>query len=264
MNKILLFLGMLIWSHALNAQVNIFGKPGHIMTPSAYWQDNKHLGLSFAYVPASYGVNGFMGTLEDAQIVYSARVAMADFVEVNLNITRIPALSDSIGIGDRHLDIRIKLLEEKEILPALSIIISPPGSIAPHISHDVLVASKTFEVGQLGTIALTAGYGLPYYFGRASKNSGSGIWDKLSFTKKSKQGNNYLNGVFGAALWHPWDFLGLMAEHDSRNINFGAVLKLNDWLLLQAHSYELKKLGFSLALQVPLDFEPKELRSYGK
>lgn len=264
MNKILLFLGMLIWSQMLYAQVNILGKPGHIMTPSAYWQEDKHLGAGFAYVPAPYGINRFMGTLDYAQNVYFVRVAMADFVEVNLNITRIPALSDSIGIGDRHLDIRVKLLEEKELMPAVSLILSPPGSIAPHISHDVLVASKTFAVGSLGSVALTAGYGLPFYFGKASKKSGSGIFDRLSFTKKSQQGNNYLNGIFGAALWHPWDFLGLMAEHDSQNVNLGAVLKLNDWLLLQAHSYELKKLGFSLALQVPLDFEPKELRGYGK
>lgn len=264
MNKILLFLGMLIWSQMLYAQVNILGKPGHIMTPSAYWQEDKHLGAGFAYVPAPYGINRFMGTLDYAQNVYFVRVAMADFVEVNLNITRIPALSDSIGIGDRHLDIRVKLLEEKEILPAVSLIISPPGSVAPHISHDVLVVSKKFAVGSLGNLAVTAGYGLPFYFGRALRNDGSGIFDRLSFTKKSQQGNNYLNGIFGAALWHPWDFLGLMAEHDSQNVNLGAVLKLNDWLLLQAHSYELKKLGFSLALQVPLDFEPKELRGYGK
>ena len=264
MTKALLFCGMLIWSQMLCAQVNILGKPGHIMTPSAYWQEDKHFGTGFAYVPARYGINRFMGTLDYAENIYFARVAMAHFLEVNVNITRIPALSDSIGIGDRHLDIRVKLLEEKEVLPALSLIISPPGSVAPHISHDVLVASKKFEVGSWGSLAITAGYGLPFYFGRAPRNSGSGIWDKLSFARKSQAGNNYLNGFFGAALWHPWDFLGLMAEHDSRSLNLGAVVKLNDWLLLQAHSYELKKLGFSLALQVPLDFEPKELRSYGK
>ncbi len=264
MNKVCLFCGILIWSQGLYAQVNILGKPGHVMTPSAYWKEEKHFGMSFAYIPSPYAINAFMGTLDHSENIYSFRAALTDFLEVNLNITRIPALADSIGIGDRHLDIRLKLLKEKELLPALSVIISPPGSVAPHISHDVLVASKSFEMGSLGNLALTAGYGLPFYFGRVSKNSGSGIWDRLSVARKSETGNNYLNGFFGAALWHPWDFLGLMAEHDSRNINVGAVVKLNDWLLLQAHSYELKQLGFSIALQVPLDFEPKELRSYGK
>lgn len=264
MNKILLFCCIVMWSQSLYAQVNILGKPGHILTPSAYWQEKKHFGTGFAYVPAPYGINRFMRTVDYPENIYSFRVAMTDFVEINLNITRIPALSDSIGVGDRHLDVRLKLLEEKEILPALSVIISAPVSVAPYLSHDVVVASKSFEMGSWGSLSLTAGYGLPFYFGRASTNSGSGIWDKLSVRRKSETGNNYLNGFFGAALWHPYDFLGLMAEHDSQNINLGAVVKLNDWLLLHAHSYELKKLGFSFAIQVPLDFEPRELRSYGK
>lgn len=264
MNKILLLCTVLIWSQSLKAQVNILGKPGHILTPSAYWQEEKHFGLNFAYVPAPYGINRFMGTVDHAENIYSARVAMTNFIELNLNITRIPALSDSIGIGDRHLDIRIKLLEEKGMRPALSVILSAPFTVAPHLSHDVLVASKTFEMGAMGSIAVTAGYGLPFYFGRLTKKRGPRIWDNLTVRRKSVSGNNYLNGFFGAALWHPWDFLGVMVEHDSQNINLGTVIRVKDWLLLQAHSYQLKKVGFSVALQVPLDFEPKELRSYGK
>lgn len=266
MRKIHLLFGLcLIWIHTdAYPQVNVMGKPGHIMTPSAYWQEGKHLGVSFAYVPTSYAINRFMGTLDHAENIYSVRLALTDFLEVNLNITRIPAISHRIGIGDRHLDVRIKLLKEKKVLPALSLILSPPGSIAPHISHDVLVASKKFDMRSAGDIAITGGYGLPFYIGRASKNSGGGIWNRYPIIKKSENGNNYLDGFFGAVVWHPWDFLSVMAEHDSRNINLGAAIKIKDWLLLQGHSYQGKKFGFSIAMDLPLDFEPKELRSYGK
>lgn len=266
MKRRCLLLGLFLvwWPFAGYAQVNVMGKPGHIMTPSAYWQEGKHFGASFAYIPAPYAINRFMGTLEHTENIYSFRLALTDFIEVNLNITRIPALSDSIGIGDRHLDVRIMLLREKKRWPALSLILSPPGSRAPHISHDVLVASKKFDTATAGQVSLTAGYGLPFYLERASKGSGSKIWDKYPLKRKSESGNNYLNGFFGAVLWHPWEFLGFMIEHDSRSLNAGAVVKVKDWLLLQGHSYEGKKAGFSVAIQVPLDYEPKELRSYDK
>lgn len=265
MKKTGILLGLLLawWYPDVYAQVNVMGKPGHIMTPSAYWDEGKHLGMSFAHIPAPYAVNNFMGTLDHVENIYSVRVALTDFLEVNFNITRIPALSDKIGVGDRHLDIRIKLLEEKQVWPALSLILSPPGSRASYISHDVLVASKQFKTDFAGKVSLTAGYGLPFFLKSESDSAGT-IWDKYPLTRKSEIGNHYLNGFFGAVLWHPWEFFGLMAEHDSRSLNMGAVVKVKDWLLLQGHSYEGKKVGFSVAIQLPLDFEPKELRSYGK
>src|SRR5690606_27099366 len=107
----LLLLGLLATS-SLQGQVNIFGKPGVITTPSAEWKEEKPLGLSFAYLPKEYSHQVMVSRTSseggDAFHFYNARIHLTSFIDIGLTIGYRPSLSDVAGIGERHMDIRFR------------------------------------------------------------------------------------------------------------------------------------------------------------
>jgi hypothetical protein len=158
---IYLFLLALLLTKPALGQVNFFGKPGLMAIPSAEWNEEQPLGFSFAYLPREYSLfqtNANNNTLN----LYSVRMGITSFMEMNLSIAYRPLLKDKIGIGDRQLDFRFKLLQETTFLPSLVLGITPPGSVSPVMSHDYLVATKNFHTG-IGTLKLTGGLWLALY-----------------------------------------------------------------------------------------------------
>ncbi|GAA4313787.1 hypothetical protein GCM10023115_29520 [Pontixanthobacter gangjinensis] len=235
------------------------GKPGYINTPSANWNTDRPLGITFSHLPGDYSMFGNEKT--DVNF-YSFRASLTSFFEVNLSVAHRPAKAeiDKLGVGDRQLDFRFRLSKEREFLPAIVLGWTPPGSVAPYLTHDYLLATKNFKTN-LGRLQLTVGFGSPYVF---LKKTGSDSYFDLEIKKKSQVNLNaeYLSGFFSAISYSPVDFAGVMMEYDSNSLNGGIYIKPFNWLSLQAHTYEAKAWGFTAGLNLSLSKSPKSLRAY--
>ena len=249
---------MLVFTKS-QAQINIMGKPGAMTTPSADWLEGKPLGFTFAYVPKEYSLFG-AEVNKYALNFYNVRASITSFMEVNLSIAYRPEISNRIGVGDRQLDFRFRLLKENEFWPAIVLGWTPPGSVAPFLSHDYLAATKHFN-SSIGKFSTTLGYGSPYVF--LKKPDGNFLDIKIQ-KKEEFFGGKYLTGFYGAFSYMPVNFGGVMLEYDTQTINAGAFIKIKDWLYIQAYSFEAKGIAFTTSVNISLDFAPKTLRSYEK
>jgi hypothetical protein len=256
-----LFLFTVLWavvgSPAL-AQVNVLGKPGQVLTPSAQWDSLRQVGFSFGTLPERYSVNNFMRRHVGPEHIYGVRLPITGFLEVNINFTRKPELADRIGVGDRHIDVRVHLLKEKRILPSLVLVLTPPEGESTYLSQDLLVATKNIPLGTAGRLRVSGGYSSPYFL-RVSETSGG---EPRGIARKTSLGNEYLNGFFGSLQWQPWEFVGLMVEHDSQKINTGMFVQWRERFYLQGNFIDNRALGITASVRLPLDFAPFELRRY--
>jgi len=243
----------------IQAQVNIMGKPGYMATPSADWFDAKPLGFTFSYIPNEYSLFNRTSTNNTINF-YNLRASFTSFMEVNLSIAYRPQMADKIGVGDRQLDFRFRLLQEKEFWPAIVLGWTPPGSMSPILAHDYLTATKHFNTG-IGNFSATAGYGSPYVFIR---KQGGNFLDLHIQKKDEILGAKYLTGFYAGFSYMPLSYGGVMLEYDTQTFNAGAFIKIKDWLYLQAYTFEGKKIAFTTSVNFSLNFAPKPLRRYEK
>ncbi|MDT0650325.1 YjbH domain-containing protein [Autumnicola edwardsiae] len=267
--KKLIFLlpGLLLVNFSFS-QVNFLGKPGYISTPSASWQEERQLGITFSHLPGDYSV--FKPAREENKVnLYSVRAGFTSFMEVNLSIAYRPLLAERIGVGDRQLDFRFRLFKETENRPAIVLGWTPPGSVSPVLAHDYLVATKNLET-QIGKFNFSLGWGSPYLFFIDKEKDG--FFNSLQVVKKSELSekkprfnqNDYLDGFFGGFSYMPVDFGGLTFEYDTATFNAGVFIKAWEWLYLQAYTFEGKAWAYTFSTQFKLDFSPKALRQYEK
>lgn len=236
------------------------GKPGYINTPSAEWFDGRPLGFSFAHVPGNYSMFG--NELTEVNF-YNTRASFTSFFELNLSIVHRPALAeiDRLGVGDRQLDFRFRLLKEKKYWPAIVLGWTPPGSAAPYLAHDYLAVTKNFKT-PMGDFSLTSGYGSPYVFLK-DQNSDSFLDFNIEKKTQTRLKANYLVGFFAGLTYQPVSFGGMILEYDSNTINGGVYVQPWDWLIIQGTTYG-KEFAFSAALNFSLDFLPNSIRRYEK
>ena len=241
----LLLLGTFQYS---KAQVSVYGKPGLISVPTAEWFEDRPFGLSYAFVPDAYASDLFRTDLEPpknrARIV-GFRAQFTSFFEVGLNLTQKLEIKDKIGIGDRHMDARFRLLKENEKRPSLVIGITVPFSQAPKTNHDYIVATKT-----LGKLKLSLGYGSPY---QIQNDDNSNLFKSVILeSKNSRQGNNYLVGFFGGASYRISNSFGLNAEYNTNTINTGLFYG-RDWLMIQLNTFEFKAMSLTFSSQFTIE-----------
>ncbi|HSI77585.1 MAG TPA: YjbH domain-containing protein [Lunatimonas sp.] len=238
------------------------GKPGLMFIPDASFEKDQ-FGLSFSHVPEAYAINYFMFGYYPENYI-SARAGILPFLEVNFTITRLEGMADRIGIGDRHLDVRLHLLKEKEQFPSIVLILSPLFGTANFIDHYALVMSKTYNLTGSWKFSPTFGYGLPYFVGLPPNSEDESFSERLKFHKKADYNNYYLNGFFGGAKFHHERFGGLMAEYDSRNVNVGVFVKLGNAFILQGHLIDFNSLSFTANFRMSLNKAPYEWRKHEK
>ena len=224
------------------AQVSVYGKPGLVSIPTAEWFENKPFGVSYAFVPDAYASDLFRTNLEApknrARIV-GFRAQFTSFFEVGFNLTQRLEIKEQIGIGDRHMDARFRILKENNKRPSLVLGVTVPFSQAPVVNHDYIVATKTF-----GSLKLNLGYGSPY---QMQTGDNSNLFRSIKFeSKESPQGNDYLVGFFGGASYQLSDNLGITAEYNTNTINTGVFYK-HDFFIIQVNSFEFKALSVTLS-----------------
>jgi len=254
----------LLYFNKSKAQINIMGKPGYMITPSADWLEGQPLGFTFSYIPSEYSKNILFTpriTTENTPLnFYNVRATLTSFFEVNLSIAYRPEINNKIGVGDRQLDFRFRLLKEKEFWPSIVLGWTPPGSDSPVLAHDYLVATKHLNT-TFGNFSTSLGYGSPYVFSK--KRTGKFL--DLKVQKKNElYGEQYLSGFYGAFSYMPVNFAGIMVEYDTQTMNAGAFIKVKDWLYLQAYTFEGKEIAFTTSLNFSLNFAPHTLRRYEK
>lgn len=259
----LLLLLLCLWGQFGWAQVNFLGKPGLMSIPSAEWEEERPLGLTFGYLPDDYSIFTSPENLDKTNF-YNARVTFTSFLEVNLSIAHRPDREDAVGVGDRQLDFRFRLLQEKKFWPAIVVGITPPGSASPVLAHDYIVATKNFN-SAIGEFAATIGYGSPYVF--VKKKGGflglEGI-KKEDRTLREFGRSEYLTGFFGGLSYLPIKYGGVMLEYNTESLNAGIFIKPWDWLLLQGYTFEGKEWAFTAGGNFKLNFLPRPLRRYEK
>lgn len=233
------------------------GKPGAINTPSAEWLDETPLGFSLANLPGDYSM--FSRETGDNVIFYNARINLTSFFAANVSIAyrAEKAEQNKLGIGDRQLDLKFRVIKEKDFLPAVVVGWTPPGSAAPYLSHDYIVLTKNIKAS-LGNIRLSAGYGSPYVF-RRKKDSGS-YFDIFVEKKSDFLNANYLTGFFGSMVYEPVTWGGILLEHDSNTVNAGLFVTPLKWFTVQLTTYEFKQFSYVAGLNFQLDLLPKKLR----
>jgi hypothetical protein len=254
--------GFCLSTGQLLAQINILGKPGYILTPASRWDEEKPQGIiGLAYIPQEYAVNLFMNRYYD-ELMMHATVDLTPFLRFTFNLTYLPEIPERIGVGDRHIDLSIRLWKERKVLPSLTLIFTPPIGVADFLSYNLAVASK--QIGWAGRkqLEFSAGYGLKYRYFNASMASSRGL--KPGFYSRMDWNDHYLNGFFAGAKFMPIPWMGFTSEFDTRDFNGGVFLTIAKKLTLQLTAYGFDRIGGMFHLQLPLTYKPRELRRYGK
>ena len=233
MKKVILFLLILI--RTISYSQNLEGMEGFFFIPSAeIYNDSK---ISFGTNYWNKDLVSFGNYQHDA-VNYFLSLNFLPFIETSFRITRLNGLPSKNfqAIGDRTVSIKIKLVEESHILPALSIGVHDlftvfGGQDAVHNNASYLIATKNFNFDLfISNIAITVGYGA----------------DIL------KAANHNFVGLFGGSSLRLFEYFDLILEYDSKRLNGGIKAKLFNHfnMLLGAIDFKYVSGGISYSFQL--------------
>ena len=188
----------MLWGNSLTAQ-NLFGFTGLLTAPTAETQQAGTFMGGAGYLPQIILPRQDIWSYNTG--TYHIDFTVFRFVELNMRMTLKKRPNGRYQGQDRTSYAKIRLLEEKKVLPALSIGASDIGGSTNGWVSYFAVATKNFS-GSFGRSSLTAGYYAPI-------------------------GNEYYyRGVFGGITYVApfFDNLKLIAEYDSERVNLGANL----------------------------------------
>jgi len=220
---------MILCISKIDAQT-LEGTSGLFFIPSAEIQEDKQVNIGACFV--NRNLVSFGGFTKEAYTPYIT-MSYLPFAEFGVRITRlISHKSYGQGIGDRTFSIRVRFIEEKEIVPAIlvglhDVLAVFGGTEAIHNNALYIVASKNYKTGwkSLDNIMLNGGYG-------------SDILDAANY--------NFV-GVFGGVSFKFYSIFELMAEYDGKYTNSGARIKLFKHISLIAGVLRLKHFSGGLS-----------------
>ena len=189
---------------------SISGNAGLIMIPSGYVPNEKNLSLGVHYIPKRYA---FVRGPQHGEKAIFFDVSFFPFLEITGKITRPDNIdTNPLGIGERSINFRIRLLEERRYYPSVTV-----GA------HDVLTATNNRFSSAPYIVAskeLNSIVKLPIYV-----HLGYGAnWDKLGIhTKWTSKSYPYLCGFF-YGMNYTIKNINFMLEYDTNRINFGMSL----------------------------------------
>jgi hypothetical protein len=193
-----------VLSATLDAQIesSLYGFSGLIGIPTAEIASDGQIIVGTGYFPHPYGM--VEGVYKDNQIYY-ATMGYLPFLELTVGTVRI--VGEQWGIGDRTGSFRVKILNEKRLVPQTAIGFHDPFGVfaqgwAQHLTALYLVSTKSMNLAPV-RFRGHLGYGVDWL----------------------KAAHYSLLGFFGGADVR-YSILSLMAEYDSRYFNYGARLSL--------------------------------------
>jgi hypothetical protein len=185
------------------------GTSGLLYIPTAEIQQDATVILGTSFVNKS--VVSFGSYSYDAVTPYIS-MAFLPNLEIGVKITRLVDFNhETEGIGDRTVSLRIRVIEENDIMPAIAVGLHDVftvfgGTDAIHNNALYVVSTKNLSLHStlINSISLTAGYG----------------------TDRLKANNHNFVGIFGGMSFQLIKFLYLMAEYDGTHSNGGFRINL--------------------------------------
>jgi hypothetical protein len=189
------------WSDAQAEAQSLPGTSGLVTVPTAGLIPDGDLAVGINLVAPEYHEYAGDGFDEESGIVQFATVGFLPFAEVGLRLTRFTGDRQQ-ALGDRMVSVRVRVLREGEILPALAL--GAHDVVGTRYYHATYaVASKTVGTA-VGPAQLTVGYG----------------HDVLGLDAAARQ----FDGLFGGVSLAPRRWLTLLAEYDGERPNAGVRL----------------------------------------
>ncbi|MDG1471178.1 MAG: YjbH domain-containing protein [Ascidiaceihabitans sp.] len=237
--------------------LNFYGLPGLVDTPTAE---------ALPDVQVALGVSHFGGTTRTTLTFQATPRISASFRYVGIQNWNSNGYST---YRDRSFDVRYLALRERKYLPAVSIGLQDFAGTGIY-AGEYIVATKTFETANAGTIKLTGGLG----WGRLGSNGsiGAPFGVRGSFTAGSTGGSPSVDqwfrgdvAPFGGVEWLVNDKLGLKAEYSSdaylpetsrgvfslkSRVNFGVEYQYSERLRLGGYYLYGSEVGINAQLQL--------------
>lgn len=232
-------------------QVNISGKRGLLMIPTAELQKDGTFSLGGAWLPPDLGFSrkGYNTQIITGSITFVPRLSIHFQLIKQVETGNLPKLQQ--GLGDRQLDFTYLMVKEKDWRPSVALAATFPISKFAPTSSTALVATKHWEVMSDWQIQGTVGYGAPVYFYRDESNLNNyNFLTKVRVGRKDR--DDYLVGGFGGLKVSYRHHAGLMAEWTGQQFHVGAYATVAKRLTLQGGRLSAGAWMASVSYQTPL------------
>ena len=216
--KGLLALGIMLMALGLcrpGAAQSLTGTTGLVTIPTAEMPEDAGVSFGVSFFSKKFQQYG-RGQYD--LIPYFANIGYLPFLEVGLRATRRRDLGRGEGLGDRMVSVRLRLLSERNMVPALVLgvhdfLTGSEGYTTTHFNALYLVASRHLRVAPLASdVGLHLGYG----------------------TDWMKARHYQFVGLFGGVSVSPTSYLTLMLEYDSERFSGGLRMTVLDHVALLA------------------------------
>lgn len=213
----------LLFTFTLSRAQTLEGTTGLFLIPTAEMQNDKQVTIGTNYVHKS--LISFGGYKLDAFTPFIS-INFLPFVEISGKITRVKRLiNDKQGIGDRTISVRIRLLNENNSIPSITIglqdlagIYGGPEAVRNNALYIVLSKHILLKNNNNLDFGLHAGYGL----------------DRIK-----AQHHNFV-GLFGGVSLKLFHTLEIMGEYDGKYSNTGIRVHLFDRFSILGGLLQLK------------------------
>ncbi|MEM1323364.1 MAG: YjbH domain-containing protein [Bacteroidota bacterium] len=197
------------------------GNSGLLITPVAELSEDRTLYVGYSYFGAEqrqFVPRSSSGLESSASRTIFANLTFLPFLEMTLRVAKPYDAGQSLGIGDRSIFMKIRLLKEKGLRPGLSLGLHDVlSSFGAYFQTNYLVASKSFSLSGDWSVHSSLGYGMKF------KNTNEG----------------YLLGLFGNTSLR-WKQLQLVMEYDADQFNTGIKCSLFDRLFVNIGALNMK------------------------
>ncbi len=208
-------------------QTTLLGGTGLSITPTAYHCGNRQIGMGVSWIPPSHSFLEFSRSRMVSDRIFFVNLGYLPFLEVTMRLTQ-PLHKDHFGIGDRSVFVKLRLLEEQEQRPALSIGFHDPlGNGYHHALY--AVASKSYSLKQHCRMLFNLGYG----------------------TRIGPIQNSYLGGIFWGTAFS-WKILTSTLEWTSGDFNFALNCRPVSCFQVNISMLSMKKLAGNLQFSIKI------------
>lgn len=199
---------LLISSHyKLDAQ-SIVGMSGDYIIPTANLTKDGELNAGVSFFNRKYFEYREFSGKEDA-VFYYLNLGYLPFLELGLRITSLAQHPRLVGgVGDRMVNIKIRLFKENEIIPNIVVGL-----------HDILGVLHRDSSTHFNSLFLVL-----------TKNLDKFLFEKVSFTlgfgsSMLKARGHQFVGIFGGVSVKIFSFLEFLSEYDAKRFNLGIKIK---------------------------------------